>query len=56
MPELFIDRQVGALREYFLNEVIKKVEAGEETLDQALAVYQSGHTFGKLGIAAYTPQ
>lgn len=25
-------------------------------LDQALAVYQSGHTFGKLGIAAYTPQ
>ena len=30
MPELFIDRQVGALREYFLNEVIKKVEAGEK--------------------------
>ncbi|MBQ6475316.1 MAG: nicotinate-nucleotide--dimethylbenzimidazole phosphoribosyltransferase [Clostridia bacterium] len=25
-------------------------------LDQALAVYGSGHTFGKLGIEAYTPQ
>ena len=25
-------------------------------LDQALAVYQSGHTFGKLGIDAYKPQ
>ena len=25
-------------------------------LDQALAVYRSGHTFGQLGIEAYTPQ
>ena len=25
-------------------------------LDQALAVYNSGHTFGRLGIDAYTPQ